>query len=138
MICVDASCSKNPGPFSYRGVDTETRQEIFSFSFEHGTNNIGEFLGLVHALAYCKEKGLTTDIYSDSVTALAWVRDMKCKTSLLPHPDPEVEKVFKELISRAENFLKYKRPPNRVMKWDTVKLGEIPADYGRKGGKKKK
>lgn len=132
MICVDASCRKNPGPFEYRGVDLENQKEIFSFKFDHGTNNIGEFLALVHALAYCKQHGITRDIYSDSVTALAWVRDGRCKTTLQPHPDPVVQKNYELLISKAETFLKTQRPSNRVLKWDTLKNGDIPADYGRK------
>lgn len=139
MICVDASCSKNPGPFEYRGLDMEKDGEvIFSYSFEHGTNNIGEFLAIVHALVYCKQHGITRDIYSDSQTALAWVRDATCKSTLKPHSDPKVQATFELMIKRAEDFLRTQRPPNRVLKWRTDLHGETPADYGRKKGGKAK
>lgn len=144
MICVDASCRKNPGPFEYRGLlinkDDGTSRVIFSFRFEYGTNNIGEFLAVVHALGYCKLNNLDYDIYTDSVTAMAWIRDGVCKTTLDPHPDPIINNTFNALIKKAEVFLKDSRPNNKILKWETKKLGmDIPADYGfKKGGKKKK
>ena len=138
MIAVDASCRKNPGPFEYRGVTMDTGEELFSFSFPHGTNNIGEFLAVVHALSYCKKYKLDSDIYSDSVTAMAWVRDGRCKTTLKPHEDPLINKQYIELIARAESFLKTQGPFNKIIKWDTKTLGEIKADYSRKKPKKKK
>jgi ribonuclease HI len=133
MICVDASCSKNPGPVNYRGKDMEQGGRIvFDVALPHGTNNIGEFLAVVHALAYCKQHGITRDIYSDSQTALAWVRDAECRTTLKEHEDPIIYQKVIQKIRDAENFLRTQRPPNKVLKWDTVKNGEIPADYGRK------
>lgn len=138
MIAVDASCRNNPGPFEYRGVTMDTGEELFSFSFPHGTNNIGEFLALVHALSYCKKNKVDCDIYSDSITAMAWVRDGKCKTTLKPHADPIINKQYAELIARAESFLKTQAPFNKIIKWQTKEFGEIAADYGHKKPKKKK
>ena len=55
-ICVDAACSGNPGDMEYRCVDTQTKEQIFHQGpYKEGTNNIGEFLGLVHALALLKK-----------------------------------------------------------------------------------
>ena len=50
-LAVDAACSGNPGPMEYRGVYLLTGQEVFHFGPVYGTNNIGEFLAIVHALA---------------------------------------------------------------------------------------
>lgn len=132
MICVDASCRKNPGPFQYRGIDIDTKEILFEFKYGHGTNNIGEFLAVVHALAYCKKNELTCDIYTDSQTALAWVRNGRCNTTLQPCQNKDLNEGIKEAIRRAEAFLKNDRPKNRVLKWDTRANGEIPADYGLK------
>ena len=94
-----------------------------------GTNNIGEFLAIVHALSMLKKDGLKTDIYSDSRTALSWVRNKKANTSLVRNA--KTEQAWK-LIERAEAWLKENSYPNQIMKWDTNKLGEIKADFGRK------
>ncbi|AGK54212.1 ribonuclease H1 domain-containing protein [Bacillus sp. 1NLA3E] len=128
-ISVDAACSGNPGMMEYQGVSTKTGEVLFHFGPTLGTNNIGEFLAIVHALAMLKKQGLDTDIYSDSVTALSWVRNKKANTSLVRNK--ETETVW-NLIERAEAWLKENRYPNKILKWDTNKLGEIKADFGRK------
>ena len=84
-LAVDAACSGNPGPMEYRGVYLLTGQEIFHFGPVYGTNNIGEFLAIVHGLALLKQKGLDMPIYSDSRNALNWVKQKKCKTKLNEH-----------------------------------------------------
>lgn len=129
-IAVDAACSGNPGPMEYRGVYLKTGKEIFHFGPVHGTNNIGEFLALVHGLALLKQKGLhDMPIYSDSVNAQIWVSKKKCKTTLAR--TPETEKLY-ELIARAEAWLRNNTYRNRIIKWPTDEWGEIPADFGRK------
>src|SRR5688500_376663 len=56
-ISVDAACSGNPGAMEYRGVWTSDKTEIFHFGpVNNGTNNIGEFLAIVHALALLKKQ----------------------------------------------------------------------------------
>ena len=72
-ICVDAACSGNPGPMEYRGVDLSTGRELFHFGPIGGaTNNIGEFLAIVHALAMLEKEGRSgVTVYSDSRTAQA-------------------------------------------------------------------
>jgi ribonuclease HI len=131
-ICVDASCRKNPGEFEYRGVEKGTKRELFSYKFEYGTNNIGEFLAIVHAISYLKQNKINdATIYSDSVTALAWVRNKKCNSTLAPHENADVNKRLKALLSRAETVLNQFNAYN-IVKWDTKILGEIEADYGRK------
>ncbi|MCB0687746.1 MAG: viroplasmin family protein [Saprospiraceae bacterium] len=130
-ISVDAACSGNPGLMEYRAVDTKSKDQIFHQGpFEDGTNNIGEFLALVHALAFLKKKGMDTyPIYTDSRTALAWVRNKKVKTTLVRNR--KNEQLF-ELMERAILWLKKNTYSNPIMKWDTEKWGEIPADFGRK------
>lgn len=129
-VAVDAACSGNPGPMEYRGVYLLTGQEIFHFGPVHGTNNIGEFLAIVHALALMKQKGICMTIYSDSRNALSWVKQKKCKTKL--ERTPKTEELF-QMIERAENWLKthtYNDIP--LLKWETEVWGEVPADFGRK------
>ena len=129
-LSVDAACSGNPGVMEYRGVDTATGREIFRMGpFEHATNNIGEFLALVHGLALLKQYNKTMPIYSDSVNAMAWVRAKKCRTKLA-RTEQNIE-VF-NLIARAERWLEDNHYTTKIIKWDTPNWGEIPADFGRK------
>ncbi|MBK8055585.1 MAG: ribonuclease H family protein [Saprospiraceae bacterium] len=130
-ISVDAACSGNPGLMEYRGVETQSGKQLFHQGpFKNGTNNIGEFLGLVHGLAMLKKlKNDHTTIYSDSLIAIKWVKIKKAKTKLEVTDD---NKILFELIERAENWLKENTYSNPIIKWDTVSWGEIPADFGRK------
>lgn len=102
-LAVDAACSGNPGPMEYRGVYLLTGQEIFHFGPVYGTNNIGEFLAIVHGLALLKQKQLDMPLYSDSRNALLWVKQKKCKTKL--ERNAKTETLF-QLIERAEKWLK--------------------------------
>lgn len=128
--CVDAACSGSPGPLEYRCVHTASRRLLFKQGpFADGTNNIGEFLAIVHALALLAEKDPQAPIYSDSATALAWVRAGKCNTRLAPGSR---NAALFELIQRAEAWLADHSFANPLLKWDTNAWGEIPADFGRK------
>ncbi|NLZ73817.1 MAG: ribonuclease H [Bacteroidales bacterium] len=126
---VDAACSGNPGPMEYRGVHTVSKQELFHFGPIWGTNNIGEFLAIVHALALSKQNQWTLPIYSDSRNAIAWVKNKKCNTKLVRNA--KTAQVY-NLIERAEFWLKNNTYSVPIIKWDTKKWGEIPADFGRK------
>lgn len=129
-LAVDAACSGNPGDMEYRGVYVKTGQQIFIQGvYKEATNNIGEFLAIVHGLALLKQKGSNMPIYSDSVTAQAWVRAKKCKTKL--ERTPQNATVF-ERIEAAERWLQNNTYTNPILKWDTPNWGEIPADFGRK------
>lgn len=127
---VDAGCSGNPGPMEYQGIDLATGERIFHFGPMKGTNNIGEFLAIVHALALCRQRGFhNKTIYSDSYNAILWVKNRKCKTKM--ERTPETEKLH-EIILRAERWLATNDFRNPIVKWETAKWGEIPADFGRK------
>ncbi len=129
-IAVDAACSGNPGIMEYRGVDLSSGKVIFHAGpFMDATNNIGEFLAIVHALAWLKKKGLKLPVYSDSLIAISWVQNKKCKTQL---ERTEKNKEVFSLIERAENWLNNNEIEVPLIKWDTKKWGEIPADFGRK------
>jgi len=127
---VDAACSGNPGPMEYQAIDLKTGARVFHFGPVHGTNNIGEFLAIVHALALCWQQGLhTKTIYSDSVNAMLWVRKRQCKTKL--ERTPKTEQLY-QIIQRAERWLQTHDYRNPIVKWETGRWGEVPADFGRK------
>jgi len=130
-ICVDAGCQGNPGLMDYRGVDYQTRKEIFHVGpMPDGTNNIGEYLAIVHALALLhNQKDTTTAIYSDSVTAMLWIKGKKHKSKLAL--TSKNQKIF-ELLERADTWLQKNTYQNKILKWETEVWGEIPADFGRK------
>ncbi len=128
-LSVDAACSGNPGVMEYQGVNTETKEQVFHMKFEEGTNNIGEFLGIVHGLAFLKQHKSNLPIYTDSRIAMGWVEKKKCKTKL--EPNFKNAKLF-EMIKRGEDWLKANSYTNKILKWETKSWGEIPADFGRK------
>jgi ribonuclease HI len=129
-LAVDAACSGNPGDMEYRGVYLATGQQVFKVGpMKQGTNNIGEFLALVHGLAFLQKSGCTMPIYSDSRNAIGWVKQKKCKTKL--ERKAVNEPVF-NLIARAEKWLNTNSYSNTILKWETSEWGEIPADFGRK------
>ncbi|MEE9438915.1 MAG: ribonuclease H family protein [Saprospiraceae bacterium] len=129
-IAVDAACSGNPGLMEYQGVVTTTKELLFHQGpFEQGTNNIGEFLALVHALAMLKKQNNTAAIYTDSRTAMAWVRNRKVKTTL---QKTNKNSILFDMIERAIKWLIENNYRNQIIKWDTKNWGEIPADFGRK------
>jgi len=127
---VDAACSGNPGQMEYQGIDLATGEQVFHFGPVFGTNNIGEFLAIVHALALMEQRGITDKIiYSDSFTAMTWVHKKHCKTKL--EHTPETEKLY-EIIRRAEQWLRVHPVRVPIIQWETKLWGEIPADFGRK------
>ncbi len=130
-IAVDAACSKNPGPVEYRGVMVGTGQEIFRVGpLAGGTNNIGEYLAIIHCAAMLAQRGdTTTPIYSDSRTAQSWIRNRGSRTTLTPTPQ---NAQILSILARANRWIATHSIPNPIIKWDTDRWGEIPADFGRK------
>lgn len=129
-LSVDAACAGNPGVLEYRGVHTGSGREKFRLGpFQEGTVNIGEFLALIHGLAYLKQKNSKVPVYTDSRTAMSWVRKKKVNTKL--QRGPKNEKLF-QLVDRALYWLHNNAFENRIIKWETEYWGEIPADFGRK------
>lgn len=129
-LSVDAACSGNPGPMEYQGVHTQSKERIFHLQFPLGTNNIGEFLAIVHGIALLQKQGLHHyPIYTDSVTAIKWVKQKKAKTLL--ERNAKTENLY-QMIERAELWLHQHSYSNPILKWETEFWGEIPADFGRK------
>ncbi|MFD2551422.1 viroplasmin family protein [Bizionia sediminis] len=129
-IAVDAASSGNPGVMEYRGVDTKTKKQLFiQGPFEEGTNNIGEFLAIVHGLAFLKQHHSNRIIYTDSKTAISWVKKKRCNTKLVRSAK---NKTLFELVDRAVAWLENNNYTTPIVKWETKAWGEIPADFGRK------
>jgi len=159
-LCVDASCTGNPGIMEYRAVDLKSWKEVFrSPIYKMGTNNIGEFLAIYEAIRYIeklekkakKTKNLKASlrkevpnegeaedlkrqhryecIFTDSETALAWMRSKKIKTTL------EYTKETKELLTKLQDALTRIKTHDftiPIRKRETEIRGEIPADFDRK------
>ena len=128
-LAVDAACSGNPGKMEDQGVYVANGQQIFHFGPVFGTNNIGEFLAIVHALAYMKKNNINMPVYSDSRNAMSWVKQKKCRTKL--ERNAKTEPLF-QLIERAEKWLHDNTLSVPIIKWDKNLWGETPADFGRK------
>ncbi len=130
-IAVDAACAGNPGMMEYRGVETISKKELFHIGpYPQGTNNIGEFLAIVHALAYLQKLNRPDIIiYSDSQTAISWVKNKKLKTTLMKN---HANAYIFELIDRAIHWLHANTWRNTILKWETEHWGENPADFDRK------
>ena len=130
-LSVDAACSGSPGIMEYRGVWTKDHVEVFRKGpFQWGTNNVGEFLALVHGIAFLQQQQLfDIPIYTDSRTALSWLRNKRVKTTLERRA---TNKDLFVLLERAEKWVQTHKWKNPVIKWETEKWGEIPADFGRK------
>jgi ribonuclease HI len=130
-ICVDAACNGSPGRLEYRGVNTDTGKEFFHAGpYADGTNNVGEFLAIVHALTWQAKHNMHLPIYSDSENAIAWVYTGVCRTRL---KHTKKNALLFALIHSAENWLaENELPEDKIIKWDTGLWGENPADFGRK------
>ena len=129
-IAVDAASSGNPGIMEYRGVDTQSKKQLFHKGpYEQGTNNVGEFLALVHGLAFLKQNNSNRILYTDSRTAMSWVKKKQCNTKL---ERSERNAALFALVDRAVVWLKNNTYTTVIVKWETKAWGEIPADFGRK------
>lgn len=126
-IAVDGACSGNPGEAEYRGVEMFTGNEIFRRSIGIATNNIAEFLAIVHAIGLSEKSRVPFEIYSDSKTAIKWIQNKQINTRHQPSGD------LHKILERAIRFLhRTNFPVEEIRKWDTTTQGEIPADFGRK------
>lgn len=125
-IVADGACAGNPGPIQWRGVDIESGEELFQTrSYSGGTNNIAEFLAIVHALAITQDSNLP--VYSDSMVGRSWVRKGYCTLDSCRSPE------LAEVITRANVWLKENaHQVSRVQVWETKSWGENIADFGRK------
>ena len=129
-LAVDAACSGNPGKMEFRGVIADTNTQVFHRGpYVGGTNNIGEFLAIVLGLAYLQLKNLPWALYSDSKTAIAWIRQKQCKTKIEWNSKNQD---LLQAVRAAEKWLHENTWTTPIYKWETERWGEIPADFGRK------
>ena len=134
-LVVDAACSGYPGPVEYRGVVLPEEYEAFRCGpYVSGTNNIGEYLAIVTGLRWLEQNTLSFPLYSDSRCAIGWVKGHGNCNSHLETIGPELT----DLVARAERWVhsspNSRKLTQRVRKWETVRWGEVPADYGNKRG----
>ena len=133
-IAVDGACAGNPGRMEYRAVRVADGSEVFHIGAKQpltGTNNIAEYLAIIHLAALLAREGdFTTPIYTDSRNTLAWLKRGHSKTTLAATPKTETTLA---LLARADAWLAANGPiRNPNIKGPTEEWGEIPADFGRK------
>ena len=130
-INCDGSYSSSTKIMEFRIQETDSKKLILTKSYSGGTNNLAEFLGLVNSMSYLSKNSLNRDktIYTDSKTALAWVRNGKVNTTY----DLESNQMLQQDIEEALLFLSgVKLHTFTIRKWDTRNWGEILSDFGRK------
>lgn len=130
-LTVDGSYLGGKKIMQYRCVWNQSKEEVFSTKpIEGGNQNIAEFLALVGAMKYrVSTKQYDLHIYSDSQTALSWVRNCKIKSS---YDLSQLDEVVQERIYGALKFIAKSGVRKNLYKWDSALWGDIPADYGRK------
>lgn len=129
-INCDGSYSSSTGIMEFNVKDTKTGELLINKSYFSGTNNLAEFLAVVNAIEYLKQNNLRKKIiYTDSVTAMAWVRDKTVNTNFDTTLDFNLENDIKEALEYLQKEPSYNYT---IKKWDTINWGEIPSDFGRK------
>lgn len=126
-LAVDASLLKgSKGEFQI--VDLSTGKLIYSSPvYVDTTVNVMEFLAIIKAIEISRTQIEFTkcDIYSDSATAITWVKNKHINSKL------ELTEELKLLVDNALIVLN-QNCENKIIKWDTNSFGEIPADFSRK------
>lgn len=140
-IAVDASTRGNPGPSEYKGVDISTGEVLFHIKIDVATNNITEFIALCHAIIQANKDNVKIDIYTDSVTAISWVKNKRANSNLKPGRNTQkaidylkrVESILSKFdVSKIGSDELLINSKISVLKWYTSEWGEIPADFGYK------
>jgi ribonuclease HI len=132
-IVVDGSYLGNLDRMEYQAIGLPQNAIIFSDGpYRGGGASIAEFLGLVKGLQYLENRQMDMLIYSDSKTALSWVRRCKVNSVILKRDDCPDQ--VKEMVQDALGWLRSNTDftKGRFRKWHTTFWGENPADYGRK------
>ena len=125
-VIVDGACNQSTGEFQYQVYDLNTQSiKHTSKPYLNGTNNIAEFFAIICALKGLAKAKPDLPIYSDSTTAIKWVKDRCCNTKV---NDRELLRKISEQI----RWLNSNNGLNPILKWDTKNWGENPADFGRK------
>ena len=90
-----------------------------------GTNNIAEYLAMIHLAALLAARGdSTTPIYTDSKNTLAWLRRGGSRTTLTRRPDTAATL---DLLARADAWLAANGPiRNPILKWPHRAVGRNP------------
>jgi ribonuclease HI len=136
-LTVDAAYSQKTKILEWRGVLVENgnETEVFrSHPYRNASANIGEFLSLIDGLEYLEANNLKMPIYSDSITAQAWVRKKRHNSNVDTSPN------LIAMLDRADRLLQdgiYEKDKSNIQikDWPSKAWGEIPADFGRKQGK---
>lgn len=136
-LTVDAAYSHKTKVLEWRGVMVENgnENEVFrSNPYRGGSANVGEFLAVIDGLEYLRDNNINLPVYSDSITAQAWVRKKRNNSNVESSP------TLIAMLDRADRLLQNGLYDNLKQKitikdWESKSWGEIPADFQRKTGK---
>ena len=124
-ICCDAAHSTKNGITEYRAHVLETGEQILYKNLGNQTVNIGEFLAIIDCIKYIIENDYQYPvIYSDSLTAITWVKNKKTG-SKRKNPDLQKAEVFLKVMAEDINKIE-------ILHWDNKCWGEIISDFGNK------
>lgn len=124
-ITCDAAHSTKKCITEYQAHDLSSGDRIFYKNLGYQTVNIGEFLAIVDSIKFIIENNYPDKIiYTDSITAIAWVREKKTASNKKNND-----------LKKAEIFLRvmaYQVDQIKIVHWNTKEWGEIPSDFGNK------
>jgi ribonuclease HI len=132
-ICTDAACPSNPWPIEYRGVIVSTGKEVFNYGpLDWWSVNIAEFLAIVEWLKRLLQNQKYTILYSDSKTAIWWIKKGAINTTITKNKN---NTILFEIIHESIQWLKLNSDRSNYItlsKRPTSQRGQIPADFWRK------
>jgi ribonuclease HI len=125
-ICVH-SYAISQNIIGYAGYHTSAGDNYFKFeNIETNHIHLADFVGLVHALAYCKEKSLALPIYSNSQNAINAIETININR-LQINPNT-ISQQAQNLINRAIQFLQNNTYINPILAWQTKNWGVMQSN----------
>lgn len=122
-IIVHSTANTKTKRMAYKGFNESTNKWIFKVKYKgYCTQNVADFMAIVHALHYCKINNIDLPIYNDNLVAIKWVKDKKVNSLLIKTKENH------ELFQSFENalvILKQNDFLNPILFWKKKELGNI-------------
>lgn len=118
----------------YKAFNEETQKWIFQKKYTgYCTQNISDFISIVHALHYCNENSLDSPIYNNNKIAINWANNKKTNTQLFKNN--ENKEIF-QLYENALVWLKQNECSNQILFWNKKEMGNIEKPFYKNASKK--